>query len=82
MKNLFLVLALAGLAAGCTDPTAATKALDDAAFKEVKITGYRIFGCGEDYTFHTGFEAKNVNNKLVTGVVCSGWLKGSSIKFD
>lgn len=68
--------------AGCTDPRAATKALDDMTFKEIEITGWRLWGCGDNYTFTTGFRAKNQNGKVVTGMVCSGWLKGSSVKFD
>lgn len=80
MKKCLPILAL--FLAGCTDSSSANKALDDMGFKEVEITGWRWFGCGEDYMFHTGYRAKNPNSKVVTGTVCSGWLKGSSVKFD
>lgn len=80
MKRLVLVLTLA--LTGCTDPSSAQKALDDMGFKEINVTGYRWFSCGEDYLFHTGYQAKNPNGKQVTGTVCSGLFKGSSVKFD
>jgi len=85
MNRLLISLAFFGLILalpGCTDPQAAQNALDNFGFKDIKITGYRIFTCGEDYTFHTGFEAKNPNGKTVTGAVCSGLFKGTSVKFD
>ena len=81
MKKIAVAL-LALLLAACTDPTAARKALDNLGFSDVEITGYRFFTCGDDYTYHTGFSAKNPKGNLVTGAVCSGWFKGSSVKFD
>ena len=81
MKKAIAILLLLGLAA-CTDPRAAQKALDDMGFSDVQAGGYDFFTCGDDYTFHTKFTAKNPKGKTVTGVVCSGWLKGSSVKFD
>jgi len=70
------------LLAGCSDVPSTKNALDNIGFTDVESTGYRVFGCGDDYTFHTGFIARNQKGKTVTGVVCSGWLKGSSVKFD
>lgn len=70
------------LLAACTDPDGARRALDDMAFSNVEIRGYAWMGCGEDYIFHTRFQAVNLNGKTVTGVVCSTWLKGKSVKFD
>ena len=81
MKKTLAVIATLMLAA-CSDAPSAERALDNLGFKDVKVTGYRIWGCGEEYTFHTGFEAVNPNGKIVTGVVCSGWLRGSTVKFD
>lgn len=38
--------------------------------------------CGDDDTFSTGFKAKNVNGKVVQGVVCSGLIfKNSTIRW-
>ena len=82
MKRIALmVLALAALA-GCTDEPGARKALAGAGFKDVSVTGYTLWGCDEKDTFHTGFEARGPSGQFVTGVVCSGWMKGATIRFD
>lgn len=82
ISRLVFVAACTCVLCACTDPPTAERALDDLGFTEIQTTGYRFFSCGEDYTFHTGFAATNVNGKRVTGAVCSGWLKGTSVKFD
>lgn len=68
---------------GCTRADHSTEILRNAGYENIHITGYAFFGCSEDDTFHTGFEAtsKTTGNR-VTGVVCSGWLKGSTIRID
>jgi hypothetical protein len=88
MKRYF-VLQIALLSAlvavtftGCTSNNDARKALDDLGFKDIQTGGYSVFGCGKEYSFHTKFTATNQNGKIVTGVVCSGWLIGTSVKFD
>ena len=48
----------------------------------IRTTGYAWFGCGDGYTFHTGFYATNQQGKEVSGVVCSGWLGYSQVKFQ
>lgn len=77
-----IILIASAVMMGCSDPRAASDAVDNMGFSDIETTGYRVFGCGDDYSFHTGFRAKNPKGKVVTGVVCSGWLKGSSVKFD
>lgn len=67
---------------GCTDTTKATRALEGAGYSQVETTGYAIFGCGKDDTFHTGFRAKGPNGQPVKGVVCSGILKGATIRVN
>lgn len=69
--------------AGCTSSNDAYNALDDAGFKDVKLTGYSWFACAKDDFYHTGFIAKNINGKEVSGTVCSGFLfKNSTIRFN
>lgn len=80
MKKLMIIAAI--ILSGCSASDTATKALEGAGYSEVNITGYKFFGCSEDDTFHTGFIAKGVNGKQVTGVVCSGLLKGATIRTD
>lgn len=69
---------------GCTDEARTQRALDDLGFTDVRITGSRwtIWTCGRDYTYATGFAATNPRGKIVTGTVCSGFLVGTSVKFD
>jgi hypothetical protein len=82
MKKSLLIASLIALLAGCTDETAARKALTASGFKDIKITGYSFFGCDKHDTFSTGFEATGPTGQEVSGVVCSGWLKGATIRFD
>ena len=82
MKKLMFIASIL-LLAGCTKEDDTKRILTDQGFTDVQTTGYRPFACGDDYTFRTGFTAKApVTKKQVTGVVCSGFLKGSSVKFD
>lgn len=84
MKRILLGLSVAILA-GCTSSdgaTRATRALDSAGYSQIQITGFRFFGCGEDDNFRTGFAAVGPTGKPVTGVVCGGFLKGSTIRLD
>jgi hypothetical protein len=76
-----MILALAALSA-CTDETAAQKALAGSGFNDIKLTGYSYFGCDKNDTFHTGFEARGPGGQFVEGVVCSGWMKGATIRFN
>lgn len=71
----------AGLtASGCTDPEVARNALDDAGYSDIQIGGYTAYGCSEDDAYHTEFTAKNIRGKSVSGVVCSGVMKGATIR--
>jgi hypothetical protein len=68
-----------------TSPAMATRVLEDAGYKNIKITGYRWTGCGEDDSQHTGFEALGQAGRSVTGVVCSSWglfVKGATVRLD
>ena len=81
MKKLVLLAVVCGLVAGCSDPHGAQEALEDAGYKNVRITGHSWFGCGKDDTYSTGFEADGATGHRVEGVVCSGLLfKGSTIR--
>lgn len=85
MKRLGLICAisLTFAVSACSDPQKAYKALDSAGFTGIKTLGFQWFkSCGRDYSFLTGFEATNPHGKKVSGFVCTGWLAGSTIKFD
>ncbi len=82
MKKLFAVAVLVVFLAGCSDDRAARSALDAAGFSEIVIRGFGWTGCGRDDDFTTKFTAKNQNGRAVSGVVCSGWFKGGTIRFN
>ena len=85
MKILMIVLfvLLVSLTAvACTSESDAQRALKGAGYTDVIMTGYKVFGCSEDDTFHSGFKAKGPTGQPVTGVVCSGILKGSTVRLD
>lgn len=82
---LFLVLVIAlalFIPYACQSPEAARKTLEDNGFTHVEITGYKWFTCDEKDTFSTGFKATSPSGKQVSGVVCGGFLKGNTIRFD
>lgn len=78
MKKLMLIAVLALTA--CTDANEATKALEDSGYKNIKIEGYSFIGCSKDDAYHTEFTATGATGRQVNGVVCGGWLKGSTIR--
>lgn len=67
---------------GCTDAGKAQRTLESAGYTNIKAGGYAVWGCGEDDDFHTKFKATNPAGKEVEGVVCSGWFKGGTIRFN
>ncbi|HCZ48001.1 MAG TPA: hypothetical protein DCZ11_03230 [Gammaproteobacteria bacterium] len=77
-----MMLALAALAAGCTKPEDARQALEGAGFTQIELGGYGWFACDEKDTFSTKFTATGPTGKRVSGVVCSGLLKGNTIRMD
>lgn len=83
MKSRKALAALASvmlLATACTSPDKASTALAAQGYTDIELTGYAMFGCGERDTSRTGFVATGVTGVRVRGVVCSGWLKGSTIR--
>lgn len=83
MKRKILILILTiGLLSGCTDASTAQRVLHQQGYTNVVITGYRPFVGSDGDTYVTGFEATSPNGNRVTGAVCSGFLKGATIRFD
>jgi hypothetical protein len=77
---LFGVLLVAGLV-GCYSGNDARKAVEAQGFTNVETHGHAFTGCGDDDTFATKFDAISPTGKPVSGVVCSGWLKGATVRF-
>ena len=68
--------------AGCTQELSSRRALEGAGYTNINMTGFRVWGCDEKDIFHDGFEAVGPTGRRVTGVVCAGWFKGSTIRLD
>ena len=81
IKTLILTLVICLLSA-CTDNQTAERVLGQNGYTEIQITGYRPFMGGENDTYVTGFRAKSPSGQIVTGAVCSGFMKGATIRFD
>lgn len=76
---LFGALSVTG---ACTDEDASREALRKSGYKQVEITGYKPFQCGEGDAFSTGFRATNPSGERVEGTVCCGrWRKGCTVRF-
>jgi hypothetical protein len=67
---------------GCSDPDTAIRALSGAGYDNIAITGWRATGCSDSDDFATSFSATGPTGVRVTGVVCSGLLKGATIRTD
>lgn len=81
MKNILFIIMILCLFS-CTDEDKATRILKEQGYTEIKITGYSPFACSEDDVYSTGFKAKSVSGNYVKGTVCTGLLKGSTIRLD
>lgn len=82
MKKILFALPVVALLASCgVNPHAAKSAIEAYGMTNVEIGGYAFFGCGKD-DFSSSFKATGVNGKPVSGVVCSGLLKGVTVRFD
>ena len=56
--------------------------LQKQGYTNIEITGYEFGACAEEDVFHTGFIAVSPTGYVVGGVVCSGLMKGSTIRFE
>ncbi len=81
MKRLLLAAACVLSLAACSDPPGATDTLSSAGYKDIKITGYSFFGCGEGDFYHTAFTALGLDGVRIRGAVCEGFFfKGATIR--
>lgn len=69
-----------GMSGALMKPDEASRVLRQSGYSEIEITGWRPFS-GRD-TFSTGFKAMSPSGEAVTGVVTSGWFKGSTVRLD
>lgn len=81
------VLIIAGLIAlaGCSkNTTEIAPPLEAMGMTNVRAEGWAMWGCGDDNdtVYQTRFTAKGANGTPVKGVVCQGWFKGQTVRFD
>lgn len=82
MKKYFAVIALSLCLTGCTDPDNATRILTQAGYTNIQMTGYKGLACGKDDIYMTGFTATGPTGLAVSGCVCAGAWKNSTIRFE
>ena len=76
-----LSCALTPALVGCTDVDGARHALEAQGFTNIEIGGYAAFACANSDDYATQFTATNPHGKRVSGVVCSGFLKGATVRW-
>lgn len=81
MFKILLICLVISLSA-CTSQEDVDKYSELENWKDATKTGYRFFGCGTGDLWHTGFKAITQNDKAVAGVICSGLLKGATMRLD
>lgn len=69
--------------AGCTNSSGATRALLDAGYRQVVITGWSALSCSQDDDTCTGFTAIGPSGRQVSGAVgCGYFFKGCTIRLS
>lgn len=82
---IYMVLCVVILFISCTnisDFDKGKKQLENQGYTNIKNTGYNWFCCDDKDTFSTGFTALDKNGNKVKGCICSGILKGVTIRFE
>jgi hypothetical protein len=82
MKKLIAIACLSFLAGCGVNEVKAKRILESQGLSSVAVGGYSIWGCGNEDTFKSSFTAKDSKGQDVSGVVCGGWLKGYTVRFD
>lgn len=83
MRNIFYTLLLI-FCLGCTsnnDFIKGKKQLEQQGYTNIKDTGYEWFCCDDKDTYSSGFTALDKKGNKVEGCICSGVLKGVTIRF-
>lgn len=79
VKAIALIF-VATMLAACSDDAGAKKALAAQGYTNITINGYSWWGCDQHDAFRTAFKAIGPTGVAVTGVVCSSWVKGSTVR--
>jgi len=84
MREILTIIALASLSlTACTDKEGAIRAIENEGMHTISVGGYAWFSCEKSDNYRTKFKAySSDSSRIVTGCVCAGVLKGSTIRFD
>lgn len=85
MSALALCIVIGGFAllGSCgVNESNAKSTLEAQGMTNVEVGGYPFWGCDKDDTFKSKFTATGANGKPVSGVLCQGWFKGITVRFD
>ena len=82
MKKLLIIALVLGGCSSDNDFQKGKKQLIQQGYTNVKQTGYKFFCCDEKDQFSTGFTAMAKDSTIVEGCMCSGIVKGVTIRFQ
>ena len=82
--TLLIALAILVVFTNCTNGSDFDKGkaqLENQGYTKVKDTGYSWMCCSDSDMFASGFTAFDKNGNKQAGCICSGFLKGITIRF-
>lgn len=82
MKKLTVLLLSMVALVGCSKPDETRSILQNQGYTDIQTQGWSMWKCSKDDKFATKFTAKSPNGSNVSGVVCGGFFKGSTIRLD
>lgn len=85
MKRIIAAFLLLAAIQSCTNPEHFAKGkhqLEMQGYTDVRSTGWTSYCCAESDDYTEGFVARDKEGNLVKGCICSGWLKGITIRFE
>ena len=85
MKKVIILFAIILLMDSCTNSEHFEKGnrqLEMQGYTDIEDTGYDAFCCSEGDDYASGFTCRDKNGNIVSGCICSGILKGITIRLD
>lgn len=75
-------LIVAGMGGCAADPNSSTRALNAMGIHDVRFGGYAWFACSKHDAFSSTFQGIGADGKPVSGAVCQGVFKNTTVRFD
>lgn len=79
---LIVLFVLAATGSCSVNTNSATRALNAMGIKDVHFGGYAWFACGKNDGFSSTFTGIGADGKSVSGAVCQGIFKNTTVRFD